>query len=206
MPAPKPISFWPMRFSMMSSRPVNAPPQMNRMLVVSTCRNSCCGCLRPPLGGTIAVVPSMILSSACCTPSPRDVARDRRVVALARDLVDLVDVDDAALRALDVVIGVLQQRDDDVLDVLADVAGLGEVGGVGDRERHVEDARERLREQRLARAGRPEQEDVRLLQLDVVVGLRRSACGRCACSGCGPRPRGSSSRGPARSRTRRGPS
>ena len=101
----------------------------------------------------------------------RDVARDRRVVALARDLVDLVDVDDAALRALDVVVGVLQQRDDDVLDVLADVAGLGEVGRVGDRERHVEDARERLREQRLAGAGRPEQQDVRLLQLDVLVGL-----------------------------------
>ena len=50
----------------------------------------------------------------------------RRVVALARDLVDLVDVDDAALRPLDVVVGVLQQVDDDVLDVLADVAGLGE--------------------------------------------------------------------------------
>src|SRR5499433_1527952 len=37
---------------------------------VSTCRNSCCGCLRPPCGGTDAMVPSMILSSACCTPSP----------------------------------------------------------------------------------------------------------------------------------------
>ena len=59
--------------------------------------------------------------------------------------------------------------DDDVLDVLADVAGLGEGGRVGDRERHVEDARERLREQRLAGAGRAEQQDVRLLQLDVVV-------------------------------------
>jgi hypothetical protein len=33
----------------------------------------------------------------------RDVAGDGGVVALARDLVDLVDVDDAALRALDVV-------------------------------------------------------------------------------------------------------
>src|SRR5438045_2296875 len=32
----------------------------------------------------------------------RDVARDRRVVALARDLVDLVDVDDAPLGARDV--------------------------------------------------------------------------------------------------------
>ena len=99
----------------------------------------------------------------------RDVARDRRVLALARDLVDLVDVDDAALRALDVVVRVLEQLDDDVLDVLADVAGLGQRRRVGDRERHVEDPRERLREQRLAGAGRAEQQDVRLLQLDVAV-------------------------------------
>src|SRR5207342_1646711 len=60
---------------MIFSRPENAPPQMNRMLVVSTCRNSCCGCLRPPCGGTEATVPSMILSSACCTPSP-DTSRE----------------------------------------------------------------------------------------------------------------------------------
>ena len=95
----------------------------------------------------------------------RDVARDRRVLALARDLVDLVDVDDPALRLLDVVVRVLEQVEDDVLDVLADVAGLGERGGVGDRERHVEDLRERLREQRLAGAGGAEQQDVRLLEL-----------------------------------------
>src|SRR5690606_32826152 len=39
----------------------------------------------------------------------RHVARDRRVVALARDLVDLVDVDDALLRLLDIVVALLQQ-------------------------------------------------------------------------------------------------
>ena len=33
------------------SSPAKAPPQINRILVVSTCRNSCCGCLRPPWGG-----------------------------------------------------------------------------------------------------------------------------------------------------------
>ena len=43
---------------------------MNRMLVVSTWKNSWCGCLRPPWGGTLATVPSRIFSSACCTPSP----------------------------------------------------------------------------------------------------------------------------------------
>ena len=100
------------------------------------------------------------------------VARDRRVVRLAGDLVDLVDVDDARLGLLDVVVGGLDELQQDVLDVLADVAGLGERRGVGDRERDVEDLGERLREQRLAAAGRPEQQDVRLLQLDVgVLGL-----------------------------------
>ena len=99
-----------------------------------------------------------------------DVARDRRVVGLARDLVDLVDVDDPGFGLLDVVVGGLDQLQQDVLDVLTDVAGLGQRGGVGDREGHVEDPRERLREQRLAAAGRAEQQDVRLLQLDVAVG------------------------------------
>ena len=68
--AEKPIEVPLPRPEMIFSRPAKAPPQMNSMLVVSTCRNSCCGCLRPPWGGTEATVPSMIFSSACCTPSP----------------------------------------------------------------------------------------------------------------------------------------
>ncbi len=111
----------------------------------------------------------------------RHVARDRGVVALAADLVDLVDVDDAALSPLDVVVGVLQELDDDVLDVLADVPGLGQGGRVRDRERHLEDLGQRLREQRLPAAGRPEQQDVALAELDVV---RREPRCRSACSGC----------------------
>src|SRR6516225_2555089 len=99
----------------------------------------------------------------------RDVAGDRRVVGLAADLVDLVDIDDAALGALDVVVGGLQQLEDDVLDVLADIAGLGERGRIGHGEGHVEDTGEGLRQQRLAGAGRADQQDVRLRELDVVV-------------------------------------
>ena len=98
----------------------------------------------------------------------RDVARDAGVVALAADLVDLVDVDDAALRSLDVVVGVLEELDDDVLDVLADVAGLGERRRVGDGERNVENLGERLGEERLAAARRAQEQDVRLGELDVV--------------------------------------
>ena len=55
----------PIRFSITLSSSANEPPQMNRMLVVSTVRNSWWGCLRPPCGGTEAVVPSRIFSSAC---------------------------------------------------------------------------------------------------------------------------------------------
>src|SRR6185437_16231166 len=96
-----------------------------------------------------------------------DVAGDRGVVGLARDLVDLVDVDDAGLRLLDVVVALLQQLLDDVLDVFADVAGLGQSRGIRDRERHVEQASERLGEQRLATAGGTDEQDVALGDLDV---------------------------------------
>src|SRR6516165_10483158 len=65
--------------------------------------------------------------------------------------------------------GGLQQLEDDVLDVLADITGFGERGRIGHREGHVEDARESLRQQRLARAGRADQQDVRLRELDVVM-------------------------------------
>src|SRR3989442_9186685 len=99
----------------------------------------------------------------------RDVTSDRGVVGLAADLVDLVDIDDATLGALEVVVGGLQQLEDDVLDVLADIAGFGERGRIRHGEGHIEDARERLRQQRLARAGWADQQDVRLRELDVVV-------------------------------------
>jgi hypothetical protein len=97
----------------------------------------------------------------------RHVAGDRGVVGLAGDLVDLVDVDDAALRAIDVVFRGLEQLEDDVLHVLAHVAGFGQRRGVGHGEGHVEDARKRLGEQRLAAARGTDQQDVRLRQLDV---------------------------------------
>ena len=103
----------------------------------------------------------------------RDVAGDRRVLGLAGDLVDLVDVDDPGLGALHVVVGGLDQLEQDVLDVLADVAGLGQRRGVRDRERDVQHPGQRLREQRLAGTGRAEQQDVGLRQLDRGLGVAR---------------------------------
>ena len=97
---------------------------------------------------------------------PGDVPGDRRVLALAGDLVDLVDVDDPGLGALDVVIGGLDEFEQDVLDVLTDVTGLGQRGGVGDGEGHVEHLGQRLGQVCLAAAGRSEHQDVGLGQLN----------------------------------------
>ena len=99
----------------------------------------------------------------------RHVAGDGGVVGLAADLVDFVDIDDAALRPLDIVVGGLQQLEDDVLDVLADIAGFGQGRGVGHGEGHVEDARQGLGQQGLAAAGGADQQDVRLGELDIAV-------------------------------------
>src|SRR5256884_279979 len=98
-----------------------------------------------------------------------DVAGDRRVVGLSPDLVDLCDIDDTALGAFDIVVGRLQQLEDDVLDVLSHIAGFGERRRIGHREGHIEDARERLLQQCLPGAGRTDQQDVRFRELDVVL-------------------------------------
>ena len=108
----------------------------------------------------------------------RNITGDGEVLGLAGDLVDLVHIDDAHLRALNVAIGGVDELEQDVLHVLAHVAGLGERSGVGDGKRHLEDARERLGQQRLAGAGGTEQQDVGLGELHlvhIVVKLRAHA-------------------------------
>ena len=105
----------------------------------------------------------------------RNIAGNGEVLGLAGDLVDLVHVDNANLRALDIAIGGIDELEQDVLHVLAHVAGLGERGGVGDGKRHLEDARERLGQQGLASTGGTEQQDVGLGELylvHIVIELR----------------------------------
>ena len=97
------------------------------------------------------------------------VARDAWVVGLARNLVNLVDEDDAALRRLHVVVGHLQQARENALHVLAHVSRLGEHRCVYDGERHLQQFCYGACEQRLARTGRADHDDVALLYLHAVV-------------------------------------
>src|SRR5215510_5317762 len=95
MLAPKPSPRSPTRRRTMSSRPLNAPVQMNRMSVVSIWISSCWAVARAVRGDrgrtTFEDLEQRLLHAFA-----RDVARGRRHAALARDLVDLVDAHDAA--------------------------------------------------------------------------------------------------------------
>src|ERR1700690_4541871 len=79
-----------------------------------------------------------------------NVAGDGRILVFAADLIHFVDVDDAGLGAAYVAVGGLQELEDDVLDVLADVAGFGEGGGVHDGEGNVQHAGQGLGHQSFA--------------------------------------------------------
>ena len=115
----------------------------------------------------------------------RYVAGDRGIVGFAGNLVDLVDIDDAALRALNVVIGRLQQLENDVLDVLADIAGFGQRRRIRDGKRNVETARQCLRQQCLAQPVGP----INRIFDSLVRHLGGWPGVLAACNDCGRRPR-----------------
>src|SRR5262249_5262930 len=63
----------------------------------------------------------------------------------------------------------LQQLQDDILHIFADVSGLGKRSRIHDSKRHVQDLRQGLCHQRLPGARRADQKDVRLLKLHLTV-------------------------------------
>jgi len=78
------------------------------------------------------------------------------------------------LGALDVVVGSLDELEQDVLDVFADVAGFRERRRIRDREGHVEALRQGLRQIGLAASGRTHKQNVALLNLDIVDRVGRA--------------------------------
>ena len=81
------------------------------------------------------------------------IARDGGVFVLPANLVDLIYINDAGLGAFDVAAGVLDQTQNDIFNVFTNITGFGERRCIDNRKRHAQQARQRLREQRFARAG-----------------------------------------------------
>ena len=124
--------------------------------------------LSPPLRRHVGDRSLEQLEQGLLHPFARHVAGDRDVLAGLADLVDFIDVNDALLGGGDVVVGRHHELEDQVLDVLAHVAGLGQGGGVADGERNVQPAGQGLGQGRLAAAGRADQENIALGNLDVL--------------------------------------
>ena len=154
-----------MRRATIFSSPTNAPPQIKRMLVVSTGRKFLVRMLASALRRNVGDGAFKDLEQRLLHAFTAHVARDGRVLILAADLVDFVDIDDAGLRAAYVAISSLQQFENDIFNVLTHIAGFSERGGVHNGKRHIEHAGQSLRQQRFARAGGADQHDVGFRQL-----------------------------------------
>ena len=97
-----------------------------------------------------------------------NVPGDGGVLALAGDLVDLIHIDDAPLGPLHVEIRRLQKPQQDVLHIVAHVAGLSQGRGIGNGEGHLQNTGQSLSEQRFAGAGGAQHQNVALLKLHIV--------------------------------------
>jgi len=97
----------------------------------------------------------------------RHVAGDGDVLASLADLVDLVDVEHAALGGFDVEVGGVQELQQQVLDVFAHVARLGQRGSVANGKGDIENAGQSLGPTTSCPSPSTDQQDIRLVDLDV---------------------------------------
>ena len=100
-----------------------------------------------------------------------NIARNRGIVALTRNLVDLIYEDYASLSRSYVIVGSLQQARKQALNILAHISGLRQDCGIDYGERHIEHTRYCTSYQRLARAGRTDHDDIALFNVYVIVIL-----------------------------------
>ncbi len=89
------------------------------------------------------------------------------LVAGGRDLVDLVDVDDAILRQREIAVGLLCELTHEVVHVATHIAGLAEFRRIRLYKRHADQLSDMLHEVRLTHAGRADEDDVLLRVFDL---------------------------------------
>jgi len=97
----------------------------------------------------------------------RDITGDGDVFGFASDLVDLIDVDDAAFGAVDIEIGSLEETKDDILDIFANITRFSERGSIDDAKGNVKEAGESFGKESFAGTGWSKQEDVGFLNLNI---------------------------------------
>ena len=97
-----------------------------------------------------------------------DIAGNRGVVALAGNLVNLVNEHNTALGLLYVVVGNLQKTCQNTLDILAHITGLCKHCCINYRKRHLQKLGNGTCQQSLARTRAAHHYDIALLNLDII--------------------------------------
>ena len=96
---------------------------------------------------------------------------------LASNLVDFVNVDDAALSLRHVTVGGIDEAQQDVFHVVTHVTGLGEGGCVDQSKGHIQLLRQGGGQVGFAAAGRAEHQNIGLAQLHLLPRRRRERAG-----------------------------
>ena len=97
------------------------------------------GMLAAALGGDIGHDALEHLEKRLLHAFTGDIACDRDIVGCLADLVDLVDVDDSSLCGIQVVVCCLEEFEQQILDIFADISRFGECRGITDGEWDIQD-------------------------------------------------------------------
>ncbi|QYO62437.1 diguanylate cyclase [Leptolyngbya sp. 7M] len=92
-----------------------------------------------------------------------NISRNRRILTLAGNFVDFVNVDNAALGCLYIQISNLQQPQQDIFYIFTDIARLGEGSSISDCKGNIQHLSQRLGQQSFAAAGWSNQQNVGFL-------------------------------------------
>ena len=124
------------------------------------------GMFPAPFGRNVRHGSLYYLQKGLLDPLAGHIAGNGRAVQFPGDLVDFINVYDALTCGLNVIIGHLNQVQDDIFHVFAYISRLCKCGGISDRERDFQDLGEGLRQKGFTAACGSDQEDVAFLDLN----------------------------------------
>ena len=98
----------------------------------------------------------------------RYITGDGWILRLAGNLVDFVDIDNAAFRFLHIIIRCLNELQEDVFHILTHITGFRKGCSISDGKRNIENPCQRLRQERLTAACGAKHQNVGLLQFHII--------------------------------------
>ncbi len=97
------------------------------------------GMLAAALRGHTGDCPFQNLEQSLLYPFTGDISGDGGVLRFAGNLVNFVNIDDSPLCPLHIIVGSLDQFEEDILHIFSHISGFSKGGGIGDGKGHMQD-------------------------------------------------------------------